>query len=449
MILLNIFIGNQAGASNQSGINNVYIGRWAGKNSRGTNTNSGSYNVFIGESAGKNIVGIHNVVLGSEASLNNKNVNTSVILGYQAGYGTTNNTEGSSQNVFIGNASGYGNVSGNRNVFVGCSAGHDNVSGEYNVFLGRCAGYANNDGNGNLYLGESAGGTNEPHDTPLIYGEFDNKLLKVNGKLQAEITNNTTNDKAMLLSAKGTNTSNNVFGSQTDVTGKAKVAYGDRINISTTSSSIYVFDAYVSNTASTDNVYAVNAIVDNVKTGSQNIAVRGISRKPDGASTSAANNFGVWAQASGGSNQNVGIHASATGTNAFAGYFLNRIYVNGSIIESSDKRLKKDIQTLDGALDKVLKLRGVSYYWKNREEVAAAKGVSADSLGFDYEEGKQIGVIAQEVEEIYPELVTTDADGFKSVDYTKLAPVLIEAIKEQQQQIDELKRLVEELMKKQ
>ena len=96
-----------------------------------------------------------------------------------------------------------------------------------------------------------------------------------------------------------------------------------------------------------------------------------------------------------------------------------------------------------------MKLRGVSYYWKNREEVAAAKGVSADSLGFDYEEGKQIGVIAQEVEEIYPELVTTDADGFKSVDYTKLAPVLIEAIKEQQKQIDELKRMVEELMKKQ
>lgn len=266
-----------------------------------------------------------------------------------------------------------------------------------------------------------------------------------------EITDNVTRDKAMQINAKGTNTSNNVFGSQTDVTGSAKVAYGDRINISTTSSSIYVFDAYVSNTASTDNVYAVNSVVDNEKPGCTNIAVRGATRRNPNSTTSnyAKNNYGIWAQASGGSNQNVGIHASAEGNNAFAGYFLNRIYVNGSIIESSDKRLKKDIQTLDGALDKVLKLRGVSYYWKNREEVAAAKGVSADSLGFDYEEGKQIGVIAQEVEEIYPELVTTDADGFKSVDYTKLAPVLIEAIKEQQQQIDELKRLVEELMKKQ
>ncbi len=71
------------------------------------------------------------------------------------------------------------------------------------------------------------------------------------------------------------------------------------------------------------------------------------------------------------------------------------------------------------------------------------------------QEGIQIGVIAQEVEKIAPELVITDEDGFKSVDYIKFTPILIEAMKEQQaiidnqqKQIDELKRLVEQLMKK-
>ena len=124
--------------------------------------------------------------------------------------------------------------------------------------------------------------------------------------------------------------------------------------------------------------------------------------------------------------------------------------------------MKKDVQTINGALDKVLKLRGVSYYWKNREEMAAVKNVSVDELDYGYDDKKHIGVIAQELEQEFPELIDTDGDGFKSVNYSRLAPILIDAIKElkaetdelqtkvdnQQQQIDELKRLVEELMKK-
>ena len=137
---------------------------------------------------------------------------------------------------------------------------------------------------------------------------------------------------------------------------------------------------------------------------------------------------------------------------------------------SSDLRLKKDVQTIGGALDKVLKLRGVTYYWKNREEMAAAKGISTDNLKYGFDDKKHIGVIAQEIEQEFPELINTDADGFKTVDYSAIAPILIEAMKElkaekdelqttvtsqqakidnQQQQIDELKRMVEELMKKQ
>ena len=138
--------------------------------------------------------------------------------------------------------------------------------------------------------------------------------------------------------------------------------------------------------------------------------------------------------------------------------------VNGKITHSglvgpSDIRLKKDIQTLNGALDKVLQLRGVSFYWKNKEEMAAAKGKDINNFSYGFGPEKQIGVIAQEIEKVVPELVVTDNDGFKAVKYENLTPLLIEAIKEQNKKIeeleaklkemDDLKRMVEELMKKQ
>ena len=87
--------------------------------------------------------------------------------------------------------------------------------------------------------------------------------------------------------------------------------------------------------------------------------------------------------------------------------------------ETSDDRLKTNVQTLDNALDNITKLRGVSFEW-NEE----AKSVGATSGE------KQIGVLASEVEQVFPELVSNPETGYKSVDYTKLTAVLIEAVKE-------------------
>ena len=95
------------------------------------------------------------------------------------------------------------------------------------------------------------------------------------------------------------------------------------------------------------------------------------------------------------------------------------------IYHSSDRRWKKNITTLDSALYKVQQLRGVSYDWRKDE-----------FPNKHFSDGKQIGVIAQEVEAIVPELVKTDADGFKAVEYANLVAYLIEAIKSQQQLID-------------
>ncbi len=107
--------------------------------------------------------------------------------------------------------------------------------------------------------------------------------------------------------------------------------------------------------------------------------------------------------------------------------FDGTVYSFGSF-QFSDLRLKKEVQVLDSALTKILKLRGVSYVW-NQEAFPNRH----------FPEGRQIGVIAQEMEEVFPELVNTDKNGFKSVAYAQMAPILIEAIKEQQGQIEELK----------
>ena len=87
---------------------------------------------------------------------------------------------------------------------------------------------------------------------------------------------------------------------------------------------------------------------------------------------------------------------------------------------TSDATLKTNVETLTGSLDKVKALRGVSFDWK------------ATSV-------PDIGVIAQEVEEVLPELVNINDNGIKSVKYSNIVGVLIEAIKEQQGQIDALK----------
>jgi hypothetical protein len=88
----------------------------------------------------------------------------------------------------------------------------------------------------------------------------------------------------------------------------------------------------------------------------------------------------------------------------------------------SDATLKTDITTLTGSLDRVCQLRGVSYNWVDPNRPNAT-----------------VGVIAQEVEKVLPEVVHTNQDGLKMVEYGNMVGVLIEAIKEQQDQIEALK----------
>ncbi|MBW1898139.1 MAG: tail fiber domain-containing protein [Deltaproteobacteria bacterium] len=100
---------------------------------------------------------------------------------------------------------------------------------------------------------------------------------------------------------------------------------------------------------------------------------------------------------------------------------------SGTWTQSSDERFKKNIEPLRNSIDKIEQLNGVSY--ELRKEEFPEKNFS---------NRKQIGLIAQDVEKVLPELVRTDSEGYKSVAYQNMVPVLIEAIKEQQDEIEDL-----------
>ena len=105
----------------------------------------------------------------------------------------------------------------------------------------------------------------------------------------------------------------------------------------------------------------------------------------------------------------------------------NQAQFNNDVIAyySSDKRLKENVKNIESPLEKLNKINGVEFDWIKKEGVHGNKG-------------HDIGVIAQEIEEVLPEVVTTRDNGYKAVKYEKIVPLLIEAIKEQQEQINKL-----------
>jgi len=105
------------------------------------------------------------------------------------------------------------------------------------------------------------------------------------------------------------------------------------------------------------------------------------------------------------------------------------LHVNGSVAgvgaynALSDIRYKKDVQSLAHSLAKILAIRGVTYKWIDEDK---------------YGSQTQIGVIAQEIEKIVPEVVTTGSDGVKRVKYTDLIPLVIGAMQEQNMALERL-----------
>ncbi len=165
--------------------------------------------------------------------------------------------------------------------------------------------------------------------------------------------------------------------------------------------------------------------------------------------------YGVRAEAANGTTANYGVYTAATTSGSFvpsygiyalnagssvnnkwAGWFQGDVKINGlayctASAWASDKRFKQNIKQLQSVSEKLTKLKGYTYEYNT--EAFKEKNFS---------KGKQIGFLAQELKEVFPELVVENSDGYNYVNYIGMIPVLLEAIKEQQQQINELKAVV-------
>jgi hypothetical protein len=142
------------------------------------------------------------------------------------------------------------------------------------------------------------------------------------------------------------------------------------------------------------------------------------------------------AKVSFGTQTNAGVFTEAGKFEIAGGYALTvfgNIWANG-ITYNSDARFKKNILPLNNAIQKIQKINGVQYEMMADEYPAK-----------NFIKGTQVGLLAQEVEVVMPQVVSTNEEGYKSVDYAKLIPLLIEGMKEQQKQIEQLRQEVKEL----
>jgi hypothetical protein len=290
------------------------------------------------------------------------------------------------------------NTTGN-SIYLGYQAGRVSTSYD-NVFSGYQSGYSNSAGYDNAFVGYQSG-----------------------------YSNTTGHDNVFSGSYSGYNTT----------TGAANLFSGTQSGYNTTTGDGNLFSGYRSGYANTTGFFNVSSGSYSGQyntTGYRNTSL-GYNSGPANGSGTINNATAVGAEVALtqsntvvlGNNANVGI---GTSTPTYKLDVSGTIRATGSITATtynttSDQRLKTDVRPLTGALASVLALRGVRYHWN-------ALGIQRGGRA----KAEQVGLLAQELERVYPELVSTGPDGYKAVNYAQLTPVLIEALKEQQAQIEAL-----------
>ncbi len=380
----NIFIGLKAGINTSDGVDNIFIG-----NNSGTNNFSGYNNIFIGDSTGvNNTTGIRNLFIGNKSGkLNSTGINN-LFLGMQSG---VNNQIGNF-NHFIGYQAGFLNSTGNANTFIGFQSGMSCTS-SYNTFVGSNTGNNCSSGSGNCILGYGSG-------VHMSTG-CDNVLLGQNVSPLYSIGSN----NVLLGSSSGYNLG---AGSSGNVFLGYKSGHGQSGNRNNT---LIIESGYVDG----------NDMYEALIWG-------------DFANNNLRFNAGVGIK--GNNSQEYGLYVEGGISPNYSAYFSKGAYTTGSFVSGSDLKWKTNISSLAGSLDKIKSIRGVNYDWRKND--FPDKGFS---------DRKQIGVIAQEVEKVLPELVYTDSNGDKGVDYAKMSAVLIEAVKELDVKTSEIENLKAEIEK--
>jgi hypothetical protein len=293
------------------------------------------------------------------------------------------------------------------NTAIGANAGNSS-SGSNNVLIGNSVGIGVSQSNVLMI-------DNSNTSDPLIFGEFDNDWLKINGRLTprdgiTDIDGDTkiqveesANENVLRFDVAGTE----VF-TLTDTVSTFKGTKRDLLRIKS-----------LNNTAETGLAFQ--------NTGSSYTwsIHRSASNTPDlvfsGGNTpfdvdDLTERMRITAQG------NVGIGTDTASVKCQVGKSGDGTVARANAWNIfSDRRWKTDLAVITNAIEKIEAINGYYYKGKDRPDTTT-----------------QVGVIAQEIEAVIPEVVSTDARGYKSVDYSKLTALLIEGMKEQQDQIDQL-----------
>ena len=134
-------------------------------------------------------------------------------------------------------------------------------------------------------------------------------------------------------------------------------------------------------------------------------------------------------------NTGIKVTGNVVGTGNISGSSVSSsgdILADGDVVafNSSDMRLKNNLQVIEGALDKIDGIAGYEFDWNDK------------SPNWARQRGHDVGVVAQEVQKIHPEIVEERKNGYLGVDYKRLVPLLIQGIKELKQEVEELKKKV-------
>jgi hypothetical protein len=396
----NTAVGCSSLLSNTIGYSNTALGN----GSLQSNT-VGNFNVSIGSSSlSLNTTGDENTALGNVSLFFNTigSRNTAV------GTGSLMNNTTASENVAIGNGSlgtqSYNNSGNNwnsRNTAIGSEALYSNETtstsaGINNVAIGYRAGFGSEGSNGfnNIFIGYQAGDNVSSGSSNIILG-YDIDLPLASGNSQM-------------------------------VLGNANTLYGDlqnnRIGIGTTTPHAPLqFGNYTGNRkivlyedANNDHQYFGFGI----NTAAMRYQIAG------------TNSDHIFFAGNGSSSSNELARIKGNGTLRVSSLSTNGpVYSNNNILTNtnpSDRNLKENIVPIGNSMDKVMALNPVTYTWKSN----GAKG---------------IGFIAQEVEEVIPELVNTNDDGTKGIYSLEMIPYLVKALQEQQILIEDLKNRIQHL----
>ena len=449
--------------------NDLFIGYQAGQVSVPINSYQGVGNQFIGyQSGAATTTGSYNLFEGGLSGLVNTNGYFDVFLGYQAG---TANTLGAG-NVFSGYGSGYSNTTGDNNVFTGFHSGYTNTTGSHNTALGASSGpsiptltnataigyQAQVSQNNSLVLGGTGGdavsvgiGITAPLATlDVLRGTASFGTAAFRGTDRISHFNYATSEDTyirggkatsnVLLNDKGGNVGIGLASPRAtlDVL-RGTAPLGTAIFRGTNRISHFNYavneDTYIRGGKPTSNVL-LNDDGGNVGIGTATPqatleVLRGTAPFGTAVFRGTARityfNYGTLEATyiRGGKatsnvliNDNGGNVGIGTASPAYLLDVAGTIRCTG-FLNTSDARFKQHVRPLAGALAGVRALRPVRYDWN---ALGQQHGGTAGT--------EQVGLLAQEVEQVYPELVSTDAQGYKAVNYAQLTPVLIGAIKE-------------------